>query len=203
MKSAEWKVLLSKWTRSMSERSLVIPGRHRPDDNLQGLGFPGASETQLGVAEKRLGMTLPHSYRQFLAATNGLLQPSDFVPASGGDFLPAEGIDWFRVRNLEWIETYENPSAGLSSVPDSQYFVYGEEQDSCHFRVEYLRTALEISTRGDSAVYLLNPRVIGVDGEWEAWLFANWLPGATRFRSFREMMESHYGEFQKDFIEGF
>lgn len=78
------------------------------------------------------------------------------------------------------------------SIADEEYFVYGEAQDCSNLRVEYLQTALEISDLGDSAIYLLNPQVITADGEWEAWFFCNWLPGADRYRSFREMMQAEY-----------
>src|SRR5262249_28866812 len=33
---------------------------------------------------------------------------------------------------------------------------------------------------------LLNPMVVWPDGEWEAWFFANWLPGAARYPSFAD-----------------
>jgi hypothetical protein len=36
---------------------------------------------------------------------------------------------------------------------------------------------------------------VAKDGEWEAWFFANWLPGATRYRSFQGMMEPEYQNF--------
>ena len=65
------------------------------------------------------------------------------------------------------------------------------------FRVEYLESALEVSEEGDSAVYLLNPEVVTADGEWEAWFFANWLPGASRYRSFTELMEAEYRTFHE------
>jgi hypothetical protein len=32
--------------------------------------------------------------------------------------------------------------------------------------------------------------VVTPDGEWEAWFFANWLPGANRYRSFWEMLQT-------------
>jgi hypothetical protein len=35
---------------------------------------------------------------------------------------------------------------------------------------------------------LLNPKVTTKEGEWETWLFANWLPGAVRYRSFVEWL---------------
>jgi hypothetical protein len=37
--------------------------------------------------------------------------------------------------------------------------------------------------------------VVFADGEWEAWFFANWLPGASRYRSFAEMMEAERQNF--------
>src|SRR5262245_35199762 len=152
------------------------------------------------AAEERLGKSLPPSYRNFLKCTNGLLQPSGAGAARGGDFWPVEKIEWFRVRNAEWIEAYAGSSEEIS---DDLYFRYGEEQDTIHFRIEYLRAALELSGNGDSSVYLLNPLVVGDDGEWEAWHFANWYPGAVRYRSFAEMMRDHYAQFVHDGPDGF
>ncbi len=37
----------------------------------QWLGHPGASEDQIQVAESRLGVQLPRSYREFLKLSNG------------------------------------------------------------------------------------------------------------------------------------
>ena len=71
---------------------------------------------------------------------------------------------------------------------DDEYFVNGEDQDSVKVRAEYLQTALQSSEEGDSAVYLANPRVVTPEGE--AWFFANWLSGATRYGTFREMVQN-------------
>ena len=79
------------------------------------------------------------------------------------------------------------------SIPDEDYFVYGEHQKEV-FRLEYLQTALEISDSIESAVYLLNPQVVTVDGEWEAWFLASW-EGARRYRSFWEMMQDEHRRF--------
>ncbi|MEQ8226028.1 MAG: hypothetical protein ABRQ37_27190, partial [Candidatus Eremiobacterota bacterium] len=60
-----------------------------------------------------------------------------------------------------------------------------------------------ISEEVDSAIYLLNPHVVTSDGEWEAWFFGYTLPGAIRYRSFREMMEGEYFRIltgMKDFL---
>ena len=104
-------------------------------------------------------------------------------------------IAWFRERNQQWIDAYSAPHNNLPTIPDRDYYVYGKDQDPVTLRVEYLQTALEISDVGDSAIYLLNPQVVTEEGEWEAWFFANWLPGAARYRSFQEMMEAEYQDF--------
>lgn len=54
---------------------------------------------------------------------------------------------------------------------------------------------MEISDLGDSAIYLLNPLAISPEGEWEAWFFANWNPGAVRYRSFWELILAEYESF--------
>ena len=140
-----------------------------------------------------MGIGLPPSYREFLAVSNGWRLTGNFI----WRIWSTEEIDWFRVRNAEWIEAYVDPIRGLGdlSLTDDEYLVYGETQDSVRFRVEYLESALEVSDIGDSAIFLLNPKVVTPDGEWEAWFFGNWLPGANRYRSFAELMEAEYQSF--------
>jgi hypothetical protein len=196
MDKGAWGRLLSVWAAEAVKRSGVKPAAGL----FSGLGFPGAVEADLLAAEARLGCRLPPSYREFLKCTNGLRQPFEFVPARGGDFWSAEEIDWFRVRNQEWIDAW---TSDTFVIPDDLYFVYGAAQDPINLRREYLEHTLEISTRGDSSVYLLNPKVVGTDSEWEAWFFANWSPGAYRYRSFAEMMLAHHEGFQSKGLDGF
>ena len=82
-------------------------------------------------------------------------------------------------------------------VPDAGYFVYGKQQDVISLRTPYLRTALQISNPHylDGEFFLLNPQIVTASGEWEAWFFANWLPGAIRYRTFRELMQGEYERF--------
>lgn len=70
---------------------------------------------------------------------------------------------------------------------EREYFDYSSESRAC-FDTQHLAETLCVSDVGDSAVLLLNPMVVWPDGEWEAWLFADWLPGAVRYRSFGEWM---------------
>lgn len=150
------------------------------------LGYPGASEELIVQAETRLGTQLPPSYRAFLQVSNGWRR-SDWTEL---ELWSVEQIDWFRIRNLDWINCWQPYTPERPSIPDAQYFVYGEEQDPVHLRREYLETALEISSNsGDGDIYLLIPEVIDSNGEWEAWHFGNKLPGAYRYRSFYELMQ--------------
>ncbi|MBA2714097.1 MAG: SMI1/KNR4 family protein [Rubrobacteraceae bacterium] len=155
------------------------------------IGFDGATEREIHALESRLGVRLPPSYRSFLSTSNGWRLPGPSVY----DLWPTTRVAWFAETNQDWIDAYVEPYAQVPPLPDEEYLVYGETQDSVRFRPEYLQTALQISDRGDSAVYLLNPRVVTPEEEWEAWLFANWLPGAAKYRSFREMMQAERESF--------
>ena len=156
------------------------------------LGFDRASDLQITTLEERLGMPLPPSYRSFLQASNGWRSTGFFIQR----LWPCGRVGWFRERHRDWINAYTSQYKKLPPLSDEDYFIYGEEQDSVLFRIEYLETALEISDIGDSAVYLLNPKVVQ-DGEWEAWFFANWLPGAARYRSFLELMTAERHSLNK------
>jgi hypothetical protein len=182
--AAEWKTFLATWTREIAALETNNPNTRRPIDPMSGLGFPGATDAQIDAAEARLGVKLPPSYSEFLKATNGLLQAYSYVASYGGDFWPVTEIDWFRVRNSEWIEAYAGVDEALAETGGGSF-------------TDELRATLEISHDGDSAVYLLNPRVVGADGEWEAWVFATWSPEVDRFPSFAAMMQSHYREFRE------
>ena len=145
-------------------------------------GNPGASEQQLLAAEKRLKVKLPPSYRAFLGASNGWQRASESIPV----IRAVENIRWFRKEHREWYEAYQMGAEPLSVI-EQDYFNYAQA-DCVDFDIKHLAQTLCISEIGDDAVLLLNPMVVWPDGEWEAWFFANWLPGATRYRSFADWM---------------
>jgi len=193
MTITDWRSFLETWSRELIDAG-ASPDLPTEVVESGWLGFPGATDEQLSLAEARLGIGLPPSYRDFLAVSNGWRLTGNFI----WRLWSTEEIDWFRVRNAEWIEAYVDPIDGLGglSLTDEEYLVYGETQDSVRFRVEYLESALEVSDIGDSAIFLLNPKVLTRNGEWEAWFFGNWLPGANRYRSFAALMEAEYQSFQ-------
>jgi hypothetical protein len=203
MSNFNWDSFLRRW----SQEALTALGQDQstlpPEAIASGwLGYPGATDEQIAAAEARLGISLPPSYRNFLQVSNGWPQTTPFIYR----IWSVEEIDWFPARHQDWIDAFlerhgnepidpYNASAPAPSVPDRQYFVYGAEQDCSQIRVEYLHRALEISEKGDSAIYLLNPEIITKEGEWEAWFFCDWLPGADRYPSFQTMMQAEYENF--------
>lgn len=209
MSSFGWRSFLQQWSQAILEAMTEEQLAQLPPEVLESvwLGYPGATENQLAHVEARLRVKFPPSYREFLKVSNGWRQTTPFIQK----LWSTEGIAPFASRHREWIEAFTakhesahlsfNPAAELEdiwapiSVSDAEYLIYGEEQDCSQLRLEYLKTAIEISDVGESAIYLLNPQVVTEEGEWEAWFFADWLPGADRYRSFQEMMEAEYQNF--------
>lgn len=157
------------------------------------MGYPGASEEQIQAAEYRLGIQFPPSFREFYKITNGWRCAGYYTDAVFPfEILSIEKVEWFRTNNQDWINIYnERPY----KIHDTNYFVYGKQQNSVNFRAEYLKTALQISTIHDAGVYLLNPQIVSTDDEWEAWHFANWMPGAWRYKSFLQLLVNERHSF--------
>ncbi len=199
----DWESFLKRWSQEIVEA--IAPDRDKlPSSVIKSgwLGYPGATDQQIAEAETRLNITLPPSYRAFLKVTNGWRQTTPFI----NKLWSTQKIEWFSVKHQKWIDAFweksghlpaesSNSSSPPPSVSDEEYFVYGEVQDCSKLRCEYLQTALEISKRGEGAIYLLNPQVVTPNGEWEVWFFGDWLPGADRYHSFQEMMQAEYENF--------
>ena len=186
-----WRNFLDQFSQSLLNDDIIRAQQSQETLNSKWLGFPAASIQEINNVEARLGVSLPPSYRQFLQTSNGWRNSGAFIYRVWS----TTEIAWFKERHQTWIDAYIGPKPIQPTISDQAYFVYGEEQDPITLRVEYLPTALEISDVGDACIYLLNPKVVTEEGEWEAWFFANWLPGAARYRSFQELMEAQYRDF--------
>ncbi|XGV95158.1 MAG: SMI1/KNR4 family protein [Leptolyngbya sp. BL-A-14] len=203
MSSFDWERFLRRWSQEIINSIGNTPHTLPPEILQSGwLGYAGATEQQIARAEARLQTTLPPSYRAFLKVTNGWRQ----TPLFSNKLWSIEEIEWFAVKHQAWIDAFwekadqhpseaSNAKAPSPSIPDAEYFVYGDDQDCSKIRVEYLQTALEISQRGDGVIYLLNPQIVTPEGEWEAWFFGDWLPGADRYQSFQDMIQAEYENF--------
>lgn len=158
------------------------------------LGSAGATEDELQALEARLGMRLPPTYRSFLQFTNGWHHPTPVIDKMWG----TDDVDWFSKRHQTWIDAWRLAYSEYPDIPisDAEYFVYGQGQNIHAVRLEYMAAALEISETSHSTILLLNPKVVDQAGEWEAWLFANWLAGAMRFTSFWNLMIAEFNMLQ-------
>jgi hypothetical protein len=180
----EWEPFLKQWSQVILAAPDFEPA-DLPSDVIESgwLGLPGATDDQIRAAEARLGVDLPPSYRAFLKVTNGWRFTGGFARR----LLPVEEIDWLRVQYQEWIQAWIEPWdatgwPGAAMAPHEP-----GEPDYRH-----LPDTLAISEAGDGAIFLLNPKVISPAGEWEAWFFADWVPGADSYASFWDMLQGQY-----------
>ena len=180
-----WKPFLARWSTQLVKSDLagqVDP----PPESSDWLGFAKAPAREITALEKRLGLSLPPSYRAFLQASNGWRRTTPFI----GRIRPASEVVWFRIENEHWVEAY---SESGSELPDAEYYDY-EENGEMHYCAAHLQHLVQISDV-DDGVYVLNPQAVTPDGEWEAWFFANWIPGARRYPSFAHLMVGEYKTF--------
>ena len=188
MASFPWKDLLTRWSAE-----IVGSGDYEdeltPEVTTSGwLGYRRASKGEIATAEARLGVTFPPSYREFLQVSNGWRMTTGFVRR----LRPVNEVQWFAAEEQATIDAWK-AGAGEHPVSDQEYSVYGDTAVQ-PLRAEYLQTALAVSDYGDG-IYLLNPQTVTPEGEWEAWFFAPWIPGADRYRSFWELMVAEHEHF--------
>ena len=174
----KWQPLMTRWSSQLMASELaarVSPTPQSPD----WLGFGPAAKQDLTELEERLGMALPPSYKSFLMVSNGWRRTTFAIDR----IRPAAEVDWFRVENEHWVDAY---SVSGSDLPDDRVLRLPSGR---RFRLPHraLKSLVQISDV-DDGVYLLNPESVTPDGEWEAWFFANWVPGAVRYPSFAHLM---------------
>lgn len=189
--SFDWQNLLTELSQSvldsLDERTLLtIPSAMRES---RWLGYPPATSAAISALEERLQLELPRSYKNFLSVSNGfqLVQPTI------GGLYCVDAIERLTVLDSQLIEGFGQGYqvfGEVATVSDSDYLQYDELQDTASFRLESLPSTIVVGGASAQGYYLLNPDIIFENGEWEAWVFANWLPGARRSPSFLDMMLS-------------
>lgn len=192
----DWDLFLRQWSRDLLERLEDNEFASLSSDVIEArwLGYLPATDAEIEQAQTRLNIKFPPSYCNFLKVSNGWRKLDDFIDR----LLSIQEIEWLAQTDQELIDAWTTGVAlggGPVYVPDEAYFIYGDEQDTCSLRDEYLQTALDIGGNSEQGLLLLNPQVTFEDGEWEAWVFANWYPGAARYRSFRELMQHQHSSF--------
>ncbi|HLY25044.1 MAG TPA: SMI1/KNR4 family protein, partial [Aggregatilineales bacterium] len=105
MPTYNWKPFLEQWSSELIGADQEDVRRLPAEMVASGwLGNPGASEEQIAALEARLGLTLPPSYSQFLAVTNGWR-----LVGFGLDLVlfGTEDVNWFRTLNPIWLAQLE------------------------------------------------------------------------------------------------
>lgn len=136
------------------------------------IGRSAASEEAIHATEKRLGLSLPDDYKDFLKISNGL----SAFPMDHPALIAVEEIDWY--KKLEEPELY-----------DLLKIYWDMEAEDEEATIEpYTQRALLISyIPDDQMIWLIPP--IDETQDWQTWYFAAWLPGERRYPSFRHFME--------------
>ncbi|MTB53532.1 SMI1/KNR4 family protein [Lewinella sp. W8] len=187
----EWEELLvdlSKMIQFGIHRNLRVYDESEVENNW--LGFPPAPTWAIEKREKDLGIRLPPSYIDFLRVTNGFRQISHFA----GRLLPIERIDYLKNIDSDLFDLYLEEVDRTISPSDQKD--YSNNQRSVFFNVDHLLSSIAISERVEGSIILLNPQVKSGE-EWEAWIFANWYPGAHRYKSFKMLVEDQYDATKK------
>ena len=140
-----------------------------------------ALEDEIRVAEARLGLVLPASYRSHLEATTGL--PGDH----GLVLLPVSEIERFARLLPEWLQGWMDGYGSVAGQPSLEPLP-DDPMDPASMPAQQLGQTIVISTTDDMRVLLINPSRIDAAGEWEAWDFATWYPGAYRYPSFGHLI---------------
>lgn len=171
----DWQKFLSKWSHDVIRYKGYADNHHITGAMLaeRWLGYEPASEAEIEALEARLKVTLPPSYKAFLRVSNGWL-------ISRPRLFGCDQVDWHIKLDPDNIEGW---SIGFGKNLD-------ELDDD--FLERDLGATLQISEADGTEYYLLNPRRIYKSGEWQAWHFAHWIPGAWPFRSFESMMRNQY-----------
>lgn len=197
MTSHKWAVFLADLSQQITSDKSFLTGNNSAlltdeQRETKWLGKPGVTEAELAQLEERLHYKLPPSYRAFLTASNGFGPISYFIY----NLYSADEVDWLAVKDAFLVEIWEEdpmPDDDPELI-DERYLKYDDSQMEGVLRPGHMRQCLMISDWGDAGFLALNP-AIQHEGEWEAWHFANWMPGAVRYRSFAELMQRSYQQY--------
>ncbi|MCX4521487.1 SMI1/KNR4 family protein [Streptomyces anulatus] len=139
------------------------------------LGEAPAREEALAASEERLGVRFPPGLRGFFLASDGWKHLDGWVDRVH----PCDRVVWMR-----------DSEAG-GRVTEIYASIPGNEE-----AVELFRRSIEIA-RGED-FWLLDPTVVGPDGEWAAYEFTPKYGDTTEYPSFSALFHSGYASMEED-----
>ena len=129
------------------------------------LGTKPASENEIKLTEKRLGIKFPTDFKLFLSITNGFSAPNDIEPP----FEPIDKIDFLKNIDSFIIEAYNVD--GIENI--------GKQ----------LEKSILVGGINQEQYFLLIPPN-STNEKWKYWKFANWNPGEEEHKN----LESYFME---------
>jgi hypothetical protein len=185
--SYNWEDLLTRYNEFFLKDGKILNDFFHTSEKPITLINKPASLYEISELEKRLSITLPPSYKQFLLVSNGF----KIINQLFGDLLPADKVQRLIDYDSNFVNIWGRDDFDIS---DEMYFYYGEDQRTEYIRRHYLKECIAISGWFDGAIILLNP-IIKYGEECEAWAFANWYPGAARHQSFWDLMNEGFQDY--------
>lgn len=129
------------------------------------IGFIPATQKEIEKTEKRLRVSLPQDYKDFLMITNGFQAANSVEPS----FCNSNKIDYLKNVDYElcqiWIQS------GLIDVGLK------------------LKTAIKVGGFDEEQYFFLIPPS-KKNPNWEYWVFASWAPGEAVYHSMLEYLQS-------------
>ena len=153
-KESELKNLL----KQVSLKALELDSSFYSDEQIKDkwIGKAGCSQEDIDSAERRLGISLPKEYKEFITITNGFNDANGVEPT----FCPIQQINFLNKVDPELIEIWIK--TGNVEVGDK------------------MKKAIIVGGIGEDQQFLLIPMA---NGKWEFWKFASWIPGEEIYSS--------------------
>ena len=206
----DWRDFLTCWRSSVQARlargESYASLKSLPPSLNQVSAPTSTSELAITDAERRMGVKLPKSYVHFILASGnaGWFIESFGTLEGDGTLANVSAIDVYPRADPQDFGNWVSSGPDMLILEAGKYLRYGyhsdplQRQDSAYFRLDQLQSLIKVGDLDQGGAILLNPKVISVDGEMEAWLLS-FRTFATRYRSFAELMqELAYLDIQMD-----
>jgi hypothetical protein len=128
------------------------------------IGYSPVRQKEIEKTEKRLRISLPQDYKDFLMLTNGFQATSNVEPSFAG----CNKIDFLRNVDNELCQIWIKD--GVKEVGHK------------------LKTAIKVGGFDEEQYFFLIPPSNN-NPNWEYWVFASWSPGETIFHSLYEYFQ--------------
>jgi len=180
--AGEWKNFLGEWKKSISpDRVEYSITKNISLDHIEDV------EDCMFHTERRLGILLPESYKDFLRSISinnagGLM--GDIFDFMG--FIGCKDVGWMKNIDCDYFEILRNAAPMDFDVDDGEYFKYGTDFCFDNLNPRGEEFLLIIGKNSASEYLLLNAEFCSSDGEFEA---AYLTPSSiVRYPNFAEMM---------------